>query len=315
MAPAKPDAAGELEAAIQRGTQRYFRACRERVDSFSRRHFRYPGAWQTNRVAIGPDLLRAPLNLLWAPVYLLSQLLAWTLQRLGLKSLGRLLQRTPAGLNTDVQRRLAGLCRRELLLLPAQQSDRTDPLVSAVIGEIDRSLHAAADPRELQGTLQPILEDTLQQYALSRSATADIGNSLSATLLGAFAFQKFTPGGVAIGVLLAGLGARELAVSNFPLGSDLGRLWYGWFPPEPSLALSAAMTLGVLIMLAALASLSGLLSDPLQCLLGLHQRRLYRMIDHLEAAVSRRSQGRFHSREHYLARVLDLIDAARSQWP
>ncbi len=302
-----------LEAAIQRGAANYFAACRGRAEDFSDRHFRFPGAWQTNRIALGWDLLRAPLNLLWAPIYLLLQLLAWTCQRLGMVTLAKLLDSAPGGLTTDVQRQLAAWCNSELLQRPEQPGE-PDPLLAYIVEEIDSSLHATIDANAILQALQPTLNDTLDQYALSRTATADISNTLSATLLGAFAFQKFTPGGVAIGLLLASIGAREIAVHNFPLGHTIGKLWYGWFPPEPSLAASVGITCLVLMLLASLASLSGLLSDPLLSALGLHQRRLYKIIDHLERNFSSHSQHRFRSGEHYLARLLDGVDAARSQW-
>jgi hypothetical protein len=302
-----------LEAAIQRGAENYFAACRSRVEGFSDGHFRFPGAWQTNRIALGWDLLRAPLNLMWAPIYLLLQILAWTCQRMGMATLAQLLDKAPSGLTTDVQRQLAAWCNSELLQRP-NQPGQPEPLLAYIVEEVDSSLHLAIDSKAMLRTLQPTLDDILEQYALSRTATADIGNSLSTTLLGAFAFQKFTPGGVAVGLLLASISAREVAVHNFPLGQTIGKLWYGWFPPEPSLATSVGVTSLVLLLLASLASLSGLLSDPLQSTLGLHQRRLYKMIDHLERNFSSQSQSRFRSGEHYLARLLDVVDAARSQW-
>lgn len=302
-----------LEAAIQRGAAHYFAACRSRVEGFSDRHFRYPGAWQTNRIALGRDLLRAPLNLMWAPVYLLVQLLGWICQRLGMASLARLCNKIPGGLTTDVQRQLAAWCNSELLQRP-NRAGEPDPLLEYIVEAVDSSLQAPIDPDEMLRALQPALDDILEQYALSRTATADIGNSLSSTLLGAFAFQKFTPGGIAVGLLLASISAREIAARDFPLGHSIGKLWYGWFPPEPSLATSVGITSLVLILMASFASLSGLLSDPLQSALGLHQRRLYKMIDHLERNFASHSQRRFRSGEHYLARLLDVIDAARTQW-
>ena len=56
-----------IERAIQAGIARYFADCRARVPAFIDRHFHYPGAIATNRMALGWDMLRAPINLLWAP--------------------------------------------------------------------------------------------------------------------------------------------------------------------------------------------------------------------------------------------------------
>ena len=48
-----PFTEAEIQQAIERGTRRYFDQCREALPGFIDRHFRYPGAIQTNRVAIG----------------------------------------------------------------------------------------------------------------------------------------------------------------------------------------------------------------------------------------------------------------------
>lgn len=304
----------DLPEAIRLGARDYFVACRQRVEPFTRRHFRYPGAWHTNRIALGWDLLRAPLNLLWAPFYLLSQVLAWLLERAGLTSAASLVKQTPSGLTTDVQRHLARACRYDLLQLPVTPG-QADPLLTCIVNRLDPASRRQVDDNSLLQALPAALHDGLDQYALSRTATADIGNSLSATLLGAFAFQKFTPGGIAVGLVLAGFAAREIAVHQFPLGSQLGGIWYTWFTPEPSIALVIASTALTLSLLAGLAALSGLLSDPLQSLLGIHQRRLLRMIDHLERSFTGAIGSKFRANEAWLARLLDLLDAARSQWP
>ncbi|MSO74950.1 MAG: hypothetical protein EXQ99_07405 [Alphaproteobacteria bacterium] len=51
------------------------------------------------------------------------------------------------------------------------------------------------------------------------------------------------------------------------------------------MALSAAMTGGVALGLAAISAFSGVLTDPLQRRLGLHRRRLRRLIDAVESAL------------------------------
>jgi hypothetical protein len=49
-------------------------------------------------------------------------------------------------------------------------------------------------------------------------------------------------------------------------------------------------------------------TDPVQRRLGLHQRRLERLLDALEAGVRGSGPGRFQVRDHYVARLLDLFD-------
>jgi len=46
--------------------------------------------------------------------------------------------------------------------------------------------------------------------------------------------------------------------------------------------------------------------------LGLHQRRLHRLIDSLDKELTGRGDSRFTVRDHYVARVLDLLDILRA---
>lgn len=54
------------------------------VRGFVRRHFDLLGSVRLHRTALGWDLLRAPLNVSLAPVYLVTRLLAWLCGRLRL---------------------------------------------------------------------------------------------------------------------------------------------------------------------------------------------------------------------------------------
>jgi len=70
-----------------------------------------------------------------------------------------------------------------------------------------------------------------------------------------------------------------------------------------------AISSGALAVLGALfAAFSGIVTDPLQRLAGLHRRRLLRLIDTLEGAPCGDSPAGFPMRDHYVARLLDLLD-------
>ena len=282
-----PDNGESAQVAIREAGRQYFSDCRQRVDGFVAAHFRYPGAWETNRPALGWDLLRAPVNLFWAPVYVLAMSLRWVARRAGLSGLAALLAHCPSGLRTRVQQNVAGLIYRELFRWGSE-----DDLTHRVALALD-------DLAELS------------RYGLTRTATADITNSLASAALGAFAFQKFTPGGIAMGLVLASWYARRQAEETFFLGDFLGAVFYSVFPVEPSWELQALGVGMVLACLAAFASFSGLITDPVQSVLGLHRYRLRRMIDSVEKDFERAASGSFNPKSPYLARVLELIDAAR----
>lgn len=303
----------EVEQALRAAIVRYFDDCRARVPAFIDRHFHYPGALATNRRALGWDLLRAPANLLWAPVYALACLVQVLVpENSGLGWLHRLASRVPAGLTTRVQRHISDLIQVELLNDRQQGSLLERYLVVALEAVYARHNREPVDHRQFRRLIEPLFADTLSQYRVTRTASADITSNLSCAVLGAFAFQKFTPGGIGLGLVLASMLAKTLAARDFILGETLGHWYYGWFPPEPSLATTAGVMIAVMAALAAFAALSGVLFDPVQAAVGLHRRRLHKLLDHLQRDLTLSTQSSFRPKDQFVARVLDAFDMIRS---
>ena len=187
----------EIEQAIRSGIERYFDDCRARVPAFIDRHFHYPGAMATNRMALGWDMLRAPINLLWAPVYALVCLLKILVpKRTGLMWLHGVANRVPAGFNTRVQQYISHLILVDLLNDGQECSILESYLIEALEAVYERHTSKLVDHQRFSQLTEPLVADALSQYRVTRTASADITNSISCTVLGAFAFQKFTPGGV-----------------------------------------------------------------------------------------------------------------------
>ena len=120
-------------------------------------------------------------------------------------------------------------------------------------------------------------------------------------------FQAPTPGMISLASPLAEMRAQADAVAGFPLGSGLGRLYYGVFPV--SLPIWQVVLTGVFLAVlgALVTTFAGILADPLQVLTGTHRRRLARMFDRLD-----RDENTGVAREHLLARLGDLSDLALS---
>ena len=308
----------EIAQAIRLGIERYFNNCRARVPAFIDRHFHYPGALETNRMALGWDMLRAPVNLFWAPFYALACLVkVLTPNRPGLKWLHHLATHVPAGFTTRVQRHISDLIQVELLnngqagRLP-EGNLLESYLVEALEEVYTRHTCDTVDRLQFSKLVEPLVADALSQYRVTRTASADITNSISCTVLGAFAFQKFTPGGIGLGVVLASMLAKTMAAREFILGETIGGWYYSWFPPEPSLATTASVMVAVMAALAAFAALSGVIFDPVQAAVGLHRRRLYKLLNHLEKDISLSTQSSFRPKDQYVARILDTFDMIRS---
>ncbi len=308
----------EIEQAIRSGIERYFDDCRARVPAFIDRHFHYPGAMATNRMALGWDMLRAPINLLWAPVYALACLLKILVPKpTGLMWLHGLANRVPAGFTTRVQQHISHLIQVELLN-NAQESPLLEGsllegyLIEALEAVYERHTYKPVDHQRFSKLIEPLVADALSQYRITRTASADITNSISCTVLGAFAFQKFTPGGIGLGVVLASMLAKTLAAQNFILGEAIGSWYYSWFPPEPSLATTASVMVAVMASLAAFAAFSGIIFDPVQAAVGLHRRRLHKLLDHLQRDVTLSTQSSFRPKDQFVARILDMFDMIKS---
>ncbi len=306
-------AAEALDSAVDDALRKYFDGCRQRIRPFITKHYRYPGAWTTNKGAFGWDLLRLPLNLIWAPFYIVAMGTKGLSKRFGWTRLTHLLRRVRPGLTTDVQRFNSELIYRELLLWPVDPS-QINPIEQAIVSELDR-LSIQPERSEANGLrqqLSEIADDALEQLKITRTASADITNASFSTLIGALAFNKFAPGGIAIGLLLGAYISRQLAIDRFILGPYLGDIYYRFFPPDSTLSVTVLSIGLVLTLFAILASLSGLLSDPLQAMAGLHERRLRKLIDKVEQDVRAKASGSFRPKDQYLARVFDVLDAIRS---
>jgi len=82
----------------------------------------------------------------------------------------------------------------------------------------------------------------------------------------------------------------------------------GLFPALPSASLLMTTTGGLMLACTTFAAFAGVVSDPIQRRLGLHRRRLLRMIDALERQFADPASAGFVVHDQYVARVLDLFD-------
>jgi hypothetical protein len=65
---------------------------------------------------------------------------------------------------------------------------------------------------------------------------------------------------------------------------------------------------------AATAAFAGILSDPLLRRAGVHRRRLHRLIDILGLELKGKNERSFAVRDHYVARIFDLVDLLRAAY-
>jgi hypothetical protein len=302
--------------------QRYLAARRQKVGPFIDRHFTLAGSAALHRKALGWDIVRAPTNLILAVPHAGAKLAATGLAAAGARRAAARLRAKRLLLETAVGRELQWLVMTDLLELPYRDGDRTsshdalaetmlsDPRIEAIAQQALAALgrHAADDDFRRR------LEASLATYTDSRAAAADIATALVALSTGAVAIHKVTPGAMTLGPALAAAMAQQTAIAAFPLGSTLGGLWYSAFPVAASPALVASVTGGLLLGAAALTAFAGIVTDPVQRRLGLHRRRLERFLDALEKHWLEGADGVFLVRDHYAARLLDLLDLLAGAW-
>jgi hypothetical protein len=304
-------------AVIEAAARRYVDGCRERLDPFIDRHFSLRGSLRLHRNAVGWDLLRAPFNVVVAIPQLAARILAVAGRRVKLtRPMAERLARLNLFLNTRVGREIGWLIMNELLRLPAADGKRVsetdafaeevmqDPHVKRSLERVAAVLEAHVGDEEFFGRL----EEKLRVYTDTRAAAADMVAVLTMVGAGAGAMNQFTPGAMTLVPTLSAALAQHLAISNFFLGSFLGSGYYAVFPAAASPALIAGTAGTVLAVAAVLTAFAGVLTDPLQRRMGLHKRRLEKLLDTLERELAGSLPERMALHDHYVARVLDLVD-------
>ncbi|WP_236939984.1 DUF6635 family protein [Falsihalocynthiibacter arcticus] len=294
----------------------YFADRRKRVDQFIDHHFTWPGTLHLHSAAFGWDVLRAPINVILSPVLVLTRIVAIVCRRIRLPAIANWLAARRILLPTAVSRRVEALIATDLLVLPMSQGAAAcDPsaLSRAVLAapQFRELIRKRADAAEVQ-VLGQRIADALGDYAGTRSAVAEMTTGLVTLTVGAFVFQALTPGMISMAPGVADAMAQTTAIAEFPMGQTIGGLWYGMFPTGAS-PLFFATSVTILIMIGSVfAAFAGVLADPIQSRLGIHRRRLMRLIDTLEVELCGSGDKPFAVREHYYARLWDLWDIVGS---
>ncbi len=307
--------ATQINAAVSDAMRGYLAERRTRVAPFTRRHFSLRGALRINRRALGKDLLRTPINVIWSIPYLLGRGGAALGRKCRLDAFARYLDRLPSGFKTDVEREIEWLIYSELLELPCEQEGRRcnrDALLEMIlahpaVGQLLIPELLRLERLAHHQNFRQRLEDYLNTYTSSRMAAADLSGSLLNLAAGIAAFKQLTPGAVAIGSAAATALANYLAATNFILGPTLGSLYYGIFPVTASVGLLTATTGGLILALGVLTAGAGIITDPVQQALGLHEHRLLKLLDALDQELTGRGSN-YRLRDAYVARIFDLWD-------
>ena len=315
------DAAADTQARriVEEAAARYCAARRARIDDFVDRTFSLSGTLGLHRHALGWDLLRSPANLALSAPHLAARVSAGLARRAGLVPAADWLDDRRYFLKTAVARELEWRLFTELLELPIEQGERVSAR-DALADEILKDPRIAAGRADVppspaeQEAFREWRSGAVSTYEGTRVSAADLTTAAVSAGVGAFAFEKLTPGMMSLGPAAAHMLVQNAAIAGFPLGSGAGALWYGVFPAAAPAALSIGLTGGMMAAGAVIGAFAGIVTDPVQRALGLHQRRLRRLVDCLERELTGQGESRFAVRDHYVARTLDVIEALGLVW-
>ena len=309
-----------VRQAVEEGVSRYIEARKAKVPTFVAEHFSFKGALRLHKKALGKDLYKGPLNILWSVPFIISRVIASTLGRLGQKRWSKKLDKLPKGFQTDVQKEVSWLIYTELLEIPYVQGHRIshkDALLSEILS--DNTLSdwmtqwlAKIHDHSKDPAFRKALEKNLEEYATSRTAASELAGSILTLSAGYAAFNKAVPGTFAAGSATAAAIAQHVAVANFWLGTTLGTWYYSVMPVTASTGLLIATTGSLMAVLAIITTFAGIITDPVQAKLGFHQRRLLKFIDAFKAELLGTGQSHYKLKDQYVARVFDILDLLKT---
>ncbi len=315
------DAAG-ARSIVNAAIDRYVAARHARVDAFVDDNFTLWKSIRLHRHAVGYDLVRAPANLAMMVPYLAAQVAAAGAGKLKAGKTAAWLRSRRFFLATDVARELEWRLHADLLELPYGDGTRRtdhdalaeeilrDPRLAAALHLMEETLLRHKKDPAIQGRVKEMLET----YAGARNAVAELAANLAMAGTGAALFKQLTPGALSLGPAVAAAIAHQAAVATFPLGAGAGGLWYGLVGVSPSAGLVVGATGGLMAATAVATAFAGVIGDPIQRALGLHQRRLHKLIDALGDELKGESKTAYQVRDHYAARIFDLVDVARATY-
>jgi hypothetical protein len=303
---------------VEDGVRRYFAERRQRIGPFVDRNFTLRGSLSLHRFAVGWDVARAPFNLAMAAPQVGLLAASHAARKLGAPRLAAELGSKRLVVHTAVGKELAWRLHADLLELPYQSGGRVttkDALSETILSDprVASALAPALDVLATNGSdpeLRRRLEAAMTEYGRTRMAATEITTALLSLSAGALALRKLTPGAMTLGPTLAAAIAQRAAVMSFPMGGALGSAWYTLFPVAPSAVLVAGLTGGLFAASTVASAFAGIVADPVQRRLGLHQLRLRRMLDALERQIMDPDAPGFVVYDHYVARLMDLFDVA-----
>lgn len=305
----------QTEKLYREAVARYIASRRQRIPEFTQEHFSLKGSARLHRHAIGWDLIKAPVNAGASVLTALQNLGAKALEIGGAPQHAAKIKSKALFITTEVSEQINQKIYEQLLELPYQGAAPAfvDGLMAEILNasEIQALYRATLETlahADDKTALEQKLTEAFADYAHSRTAAADIAVTLASAATGFVLLHKVTPGLASLSTAIAQSLAQSVAAHTFWAGPWAGRLYYGVAGASATPLLSIGTFTTVLIPAALVATFSGIATDPIQLKLGMHDKRLNALLDNLEKVLLGEEGVEISVKEHYIARILDVLD-------
>lgn len=305
-----------VETAVAEGTKRYIKKCKLRVEPFIANHYSFSGALKIHSHALGLDIIRVPINIIWSVFNIILSIIGLVTNIIGLKQLSEKIKKIPPGIETDMDREIKYLVITELLQLPfadGERNSKIDSLMEEILKDKKLQSYINHELNELrllhnQPDFKERIEQKLTEFGAVRTGSADLASNIVLMLSSHGALGQTTIGALSAGHAVSALIAKSIAASNFWLGATIGSYYYALVPVAVSLRLIIAVTSIVAVILSIISTFIGIITDPIQAKLGIHKRRLNKLITSIQDDLENTTSGEFKLREKYIGRLLDIVD-------
>jgi hypothetical protein len=317
--PTETETRRTVENAVIQGIETYLASRKAKIPEFVERHFSFRGAVSLHKKTFGKDFYKHPLNMFWGLPSFIVHGTAALLRKAGARRASGILDKLPTGIPTALQAELEWLIHTELLELPFVQGEqvfRRDALMEAVLNRPEISKLCEQYLEQIRNKsdrpeFRQRLESNLAEYAKTRMAVTELAGSLICLATSYATFNKAMPGALSTGMAAATAIAQHAAIANFWLGPTLGAWYYSLFPASASTGLVIATTGTMMVAISAVAALAWVVVDPLLARTGIHERRLNRFIEAIGDELRGTEHSDYRVRDHYVARIFDLLDILR----
>jgi len=303
---------------VEDSIRRYIASRRAKVDAFAEKHFSRAGAWSLNKRGMGGDIVKAPLNTILVAPTLALEGAAYVARKANRPDISRKLTSKDLFLKTDVSKELEWLLYTEFFELPYMHEGENwrrssgDALAREILS--DPRLIAQLEPMVLAAARQAAqpggrawLEETLTAYLGTRAATTELTTLTMCLTTGGALAHQMTPGLISLGPAVARVAEATLAAKGFSGGALFGVI-------PPATAIAAGGTAALVAAASVLSAVSGVVTDPIQHRLGVHQRRLHQVLDLMEEAFLSGDRAPFVVADQYVGRIMDIADVGLALW-